>query len=155
MADTVMAGRPGEAPLFLRVLSEEILPFIDRTYRTTHDRGLFGFSAGGYFATYVLFTAPDLFDRYGIASPVYWWDDYAIFRQEQMFARTHATLPKQIVITAGSEESLAIGDIYRMSTALWDGPTEGLRLTTEVVPGSHYTLQGLWRAIDVLYPIVR
>ena len=86
-------GRCCGAAVTNRVFREEIIPLIDRLYRTTNDRGIFGTSYGGLFANYLLFADPDLFQRYAIASPSLWWDDNAIFDQEAAFARTHTALP--------------------------------------------------------------
>ena len=52
----------GGAPNFLRFLRQELFPFTEREYRLVpSDRGLFGYSYGGLFALYALFTAPELF----------------------------------------------------------------------------------------------
>jgi len=49
----------------LNVLRNEIIPFIDKKYKTTTDCGISGQSFGGLFAGYCLFSAPDLFNRLG------------------------------------------------------------------------------------------
>src|SRR5206468_10799165 len=53
----------GEGPTFLRVLTEEVLPDIDRQYRTSDDRTLTGFSLGGLFGAYTMFQSPNTFRR--------------------------------------------------------------------------------------------
>src|SRR5579863_2652063 len=60
----------GGAPAFLDFLEHELIPFIDRTYRTnTSDRGLLGHSFGGTFALYALEQRPALLQRVVAASP--------------------------------------------------------------------------------------
>jgi predicted alpha/beta superfamily hydrolase len=60
----------GGAPVFLDFLEHELIPFIDRSYRTnTSDRGLLGHSLGGSFALYALEQRPALFQRVVSASP--------------------------------------------------------------------------------------
>lgn len=100
----------GGAPLFLRVLKEELIPLIDRQFRTSADRGLHGHSMGGLFATYALFTEPDLFTRYAITSPSLWWDCGSIFEREAEFAKTRRSLPKQVFVDEyhGSADSSAV-----------------------------------------------
>jgi predicted alpha/beta superfamily hydrolase len=45
----------GGAAAFLDFLEHEVIPFVDRTYRTIpSDRGLLGHSYGGLFAIYAL-----------------------------------------------------------------------------------------------------
>ena len=57
---------PGNGPR-LRVLREEILPYIDRTFRSNGRRVLYGHSSGGWTVASLLRRAPDLFAG-GVAS---------------------------------------------------------------------------------------
>jgi enterochelin esterase-like enzyme len=51
--------------LFLQTLREDIVPFVDQTYRTLpNDCCLYGYSWGGFFVLYTLLRAPDVFRRY-------------------------------------------------------------------------------------------
>ncbi len=64
----------GGAPLFLDFLEHELIPFIDRTYRTIpSDRALLAHSYGGLFAIYALENRPALFQRIVAASPSLDW----------------------------------------------------------------------------------
>jgi enterochelin esterase-like enzyme len=58
----------GGGSTFLRVLTEELLPDIDRRYRTSDDRTLTGFSLAGLFGAYALFQAPNKFRRMILAA---------------------------------------------------------------------------------------
>jgi predicted alpha/beta superfamily hydrolase len=59
---TDAVGGEGGAQAFQSFLKEELLPEIDRRYRTRPDRRvLFGQSRGGSFVLYSAFTEPDLF----------------------------------------------------------------------------------------------
>ena len=50
---------------FIEVISQEIFPLVDSTYRTdSTDRAIVGFSDGGVFALHVLVNRPELFNRY-------------------------------------------------------------------------------------------
>ena len=65
----------GGAAVFLDFLEHEVIPFLDRTYRTVpSDRGLLGHSYGGLFAIYCLEQRPALFQRIVAASPAMGWD---------------------------------------------------------------------------------
>ena len=59
---------PGNIPrpeVFLRALTDDIVPFVDRTYRTDpDDRCLHGYSAGGFFVLYALLQQSGTFHRY-------------------------------------------------------------------------------------------
>jgi uncharacterized protein len=62
--DATTANSP-QPDLFLQTLREDIVPFVDHTYRTLpDDRCLYGYSWGGFFVLYALLRAPDVFRRY-------------------------------------------------------------------------------------------
>jgi len=65
------AGKDGSSgpDLFLRFLSDELLPHLEKKYRASDYRVLTGHSLAGYFTLYSLFEAPDLFDAYISSSP--------------------------------------------------------------------------------------
>jgi len=63
------------AAAFLDFLEHELIPFVDRTWRTVPtDRGLLGHSYAGLFAIYALEQRPALFQRIVAASPALEWD---------------------------------------------------------------------------------
>lgn len=67
-----MAGRPGSGggAAFLAYLEGDIIPFVERTYRTIPtDRALLGHSLGGLFALWAMEQRPMLFQRVVAASP--------------------------------------------------------------------------------------
>ncbi|MGZ5440732.1 MAG: alpha/beta hydrolase [Thermoanaerobaculia bacterium] len=68
----------GGGPKFQKFLGEELIPLIERTYRTTDERTLVGHSYGGLFSTWTMLTT-DLFTGYVIVSPSLWYDDSFIF----------------------------------------------------------------------------
>jgi predicted alpha/beta superfamily hydrolase len=72
---TPKEANSGGAAAFLDFLEHELIPFVDRTWRTMPtDRGLLGHSYGGLFAIYALEQRPALFQRIVAASPALEWD---------------------------------------------------------------------------------
>jgi predicted alpha/beta superfamily hydrolase len=72
---TPRKANSGGAEAFLDFLEHELIPFVDRTWRTMPtDRGLLGHSYGGLFAIYALEQRPALFQRIVAASPSLEWD---------------------------------------------------------------------------------
>ena len=62
----------GGAPAFLDFLEHELIPFIDRTYRTnTSDRGLLGHSLGGCSPSTRSSSAPPCFSELSPQAPLY------------------------------------------------------------------------------------
>jgi predicted alpha/beta superfamily hydrolase len=54
---------------FLSFLKQEVFSIINKTFRTTEHKTLFGHSLAGYFTLNVLATEPELFNHYIVASP--------------------------------------------------------------------------------------
>ncbi|NQX82337.1 MAG: tetratricopeptide repeat protein [Flavobacteriaceae bacterium] len=58
---------------YIQFLEKELIPFIDKEYRSSVDRVLFGWERGADFANYALFTKPNLFNAALISNGS--WDD--------------------------------------------------------------------------------
>ena len=124
----------GGAAVFLRVMQEEIMPFIEKNYRVSNDRALAGHSFGGLFAAYVLFTRPQLFDRYLISSPSLDWGGGEIGKEEaRFFASGHGDLPARVFISAGSAEpDQMVPDVNALAGVLRGRGYKGLQLTEKI-----------------------
>lgn len=93
------------APVFLKVLEQEIVPFVDAHFRTnTAERALGGHSLGGLFTTYALFHST-LFQKFWIGSPSLRWDHSVCFRYEAEYAATHHDLNARVIQVVGGQES--------------------------------------------------
>jgi predicted alpha/beta superfamily hydrolase len=95
----------GGADKFLAFMRDELIPYIDATYRTDgKDRGLLGHSYGGLFAIYAMLHEPGLFRRIVAASPSLGWDGGSLIREAPglLAGRTFAT---RIDFSYGSDES--------------------------------------------------
>jgi predicted alpha/beta superfamily hydrolase len=147
--------RSGGGPDFLQVLRVDVLPFIDTAYRTTEDRGLSGHSFGGLFTIYALFTAPDLFQRYGINSPSLWWNGSEMFAVESAFAATHTALPKRLLLTVGANEGASmVPPMATFASLLRSRGYHGLVMDTVVFQDETHTSVGpamIARTLRVLY----
>ena len=71
----------GQADRFLRFLESELIPHVDRSYRTTPQRMLAGWSRGGLFVVYSLIERPELFEARFAHSPALWRDDDRIVKE--------------------------------------------------------------------------
>ena len=64
-------GEPGGAENFLKFFTEELIPFVDTSYRTKDFRILLGPQAGATFSVFTLIEKPDLF-RVNIVTNPFW-----------------------------------------------------------------------------------
>ena len=71
----------GEAAKFLDCIKTEIIPFIDKSYKTNTDRGIAGHSLGGLFTAYCLVNSDGYFTRFGVSSPTLTWDNEKLLNQ--------------------------------------------------------------------------
>lgn len=71
----------GGADRFLAFLGDELLPRIDRDYRTAPMRVLIGHSLGGLFALHALDKRPGLFTGYVVMEPAVWWNNEREWRE--------------------------------------------------------------------------
>jgi predicted alpha/beta superfamily hydrolase len=111
-------GKVGGAERFLSFIAEELLPSIDRTYRTRPTRILIGHSFGGLFASYALLKRPELFKAYISVSPSLWWDNQALADEALNFAANHKDVQAAVYVTMGSEGGSTLGGTQKFVGAL-------------------------------------
>jgi len=134
-----------DAGEFLRFIREELMPYIDGRYPTrVGDNGYFGYSAGGAFGLYTLFTQPGTFKRYILGSPT---TSYAGHRfaipQLQTFIDSGRSLDADVFLSVGELEELSRGlaqfelvtGLYGLAKALRQADIAGLRWRMRVFPG--------------------
>ena len=126
----------GEAADFLNFIRDDLIPFIDTTYRTDPNTHIaHGHSFGGLFMLYTLFNKPDTFNCYIAASPSIWWDDKIILKHEQSYADTHNDLRRTIYLVAGTDELGILTDAAALVAKLKSRNYLGLDLQYEFMEG--------------------
>jgi predicted alpha/beta superfamily hydrolase len=131
--------RTGGAPAFLRVIKNELIPDIERRYRTNGDRTFIGYSLGGLFGVYALFQSPETFQRMILVSPSLWWDGNVSFKYEEAYAASSKSLPLRIFMSVGELESdTMLGPIRRFETMLTERHYQGLDVTTRIFEGEQH-----------------
>lgn len=131
----------GGAAKFLRFMREELMPFINKNYRTSRDVGYAGGSYGGLFGLYTLFHEPETFQRYIIISPSIWYDSLVTLRHEADYAITHSDLPARVFMSVGSLEQKAdttagmINDMRQLADRLQSRRYPNLHLDTMIFDG--------------------
>jgi hypothetical protein len=133
----------GDAENFLNFLKDELIPFIDTNYRTVpEDRTINGYSIGGLFGLYTLFTKPETFNRYIIGSPSLTWDNYSIFNYEENSPDKIGEMKLSIFISVGSEESdeKYFDPTDKLVIQIQERNYSGLRLEAKVFDGSSHLM---------------
>ena len=128
----------GGASEFLRVLKDEVIPWVESSYSAGSARGIAGHSLGGLFATYALFTSPDTFSHYLLGSPSFWWDDGVILDLEEAYFAEHDDLEAEVFVSVGSLEEAMVPDMLSFTETLEARAYRGLRLETQVLDGESH-----------------
>ena len=149
-----MTPGPG-ASTFQRVLAEEIVPWVEQTFRAAPERILFGHSLSASFAVHTLLNRPELFRAYVAASaPVWRYDGFA--------ADVRAGLPRAaragaaIYLTVGEHENEQLRDgMQRFAAALKSAPAGGAPAWTfvDMKDEDHSTTpqRSLYNALEARY----
>lgn len=93
---------------YARFLTEELKPWVDRTYRTLPEASstaVMGSSLGGLISLYLGLQHGDTFGRVGALSPSVMWSQDGLFRHW----REHTRRWTRMYVDAGDEESFDIG----------------------------------------------
>lgn len=137
---TTLHRNSGGVEPFVRFFETELIPFVNRNYRTEpEDRTIVGHSITGFFCAYALFKHPRLFARYLIVSPSLWYADGLLFNVESEFARTNASLNAAVFLSTGKDESgQMVRTTERMIRTLTGRAYAGLRFKSEIPEGEHH-----------------
>lgn len=93
----------GGADNFLEFINTELIPFIDKNYRTEPYRVLIGHSFGGLFAVHTMATKPESFDAYIAISPSLQWASGEPVTEMSTFLEEHPDYNGFLYFTIASE----------------------------------------------------
>jgi predicted alpha/beta superfamily hydrolase len=100
-------AKTGGGDVFLRVIEEEIKPFVSARYKVDPTKQtLYGYSLSGLLALRVLFRNPQAFSAYILASPSIWYNDREILADEEAFSKRAQAgeFHLRILVTSAGEE---------------------------------------------------
>ena len=99
---TERAGSGG-GDKFLDFIEQEVLPLVDKSYRTESYRVYAGHSLGGLAVVYAMATRPHLFGGYIAASPVLHWDNNFVVKKTEEAFKAKKEFRKSLFISLGDE----------------------------------------------------
>lgn len=124
--------KSGGAPTFLSTIQQDIIPLIDKQYKTNNNRGLFGHSLGGLFVGYCLLSKPDLFQKYSMNSPSFWWNNDEMLTLKNALIKQNSKLSANIFISVGAlEGSPMISPVINFADSL-KNHYPGLKITNQI-----------------------
>lgn len=145
----------GGAGKFLRFLSSELIPDVERRYRTDGFRILSGHSAGGQFALYALTAEPSLFRAYFAFSPSLDWDGKLPQRSLEKFLGTTARVHAFLYLARSDDAGQALADYDKVVDTLKANRPDGFRWHSQPFPDETHGSIPLLANIDALRALYR
>jgi hypothetical protein len=102
---TKSAERPtsGGADNFIKFMQKELMPFVEKNYRTQPFNLLLGHSLCGMFSVYTLFTHPDMFNAHIAVSPYLMYNDKFVVKKVESMLNEKSAFKNYLYITIGDE----------------------------------------------------
>ncbi len=142
----------GGADKFLVFFKDELIPYINKTYRTNGTNSLYGHSYGGVFVVYTIFTEPQLFDTYYATDPpLRWNNDFVIKLASEKLQNLP---PDKVLWIAGIESTYKYQGIDRMDSVLKLKAPQSLRWRTATFPNEKHNsvrLKAMYDGIKYSY----
>lgn len=135
--DKEIAPVVGGSAKFRAFISDELMPEINKRYRTNNHNGILGESLSGLFVMETFLLQPDLFDYYIAFDPSLWWNDHLLVKKSKGYLAQFPT-DKKVLWFASSDAS----DIQLYSRELADilkyENIDQLRWTYSDEPNEHH-----------------
>jgi uncharacterized protein len=141
----------GGAEAFLSFIADELIPFIDKTYRTRPYRVLVGHSFGGLFEIYSLVKKPHLFNGYIAVDPSLDWDKQAVATEAESFFSTTNQLEADFYLTVAGDDA---GTEPGIVAALRKKSPAGFRWHYEQMKDEDHMsipLPSIYRGLEVIF----
>jgi predicted alpha/beta superfamily hydrolase len=130
----------GGADDFNRFLEKELMPFIEKKYRTKSYNVIVGHSLAGTFALYSFLTRPELFDAYISLSPCLFWHDRFMLKVSDAFLKKYGKLDKILYIAHEYRDGAPASTMDEFVAALKNRAPEGLKWTSLLKDqGDHFS----------------
>lgn len=100
---TLFDPTSGGGDRFVDFIQKELMPEVEKRYRTASYRVFAGHSYGGLLAIHILITRPNLFEAYIAVSPSLQWDGQRTLHQAQQFFAAQTELNKTLFFSLGNE----------------------------------------------------
>ena len=123
-------------PDSLACLTEEIIPYVDLTFRTTGERLLYGRSDSGLFTLYALLETPDAFSGFIAASPTVGHCPSFLATRATRLLDERRSLAKTLFVIYGDDDiPLTLQFVPDFAQVIREQGGPVLRFQVKVVPG--------------------
>ena len=124
-------GEGGGAAKFLAFIEQELMPLINKSYRSHNFNVIAGASAAGVFALYTMQANPELFQAHIAYSPAVWWNYGAPVKAAKSFINKSKDLNNYVYINIGEEAGLMRERYNELQQALQSNSLPSLRFFSD------------------------
>ena len=124
-------GEGGGAAKFLAFIEQELMPLINKSYRSHNFNVIAGASAAGVFALYTMQANPELFQAHIAYSPAVWWNYGAPVKAAKSFINKSKDLNNYVYINIGEEAGLMRERYNELQQALQSNSLVNLRFFSD------------------------
>ncbi len=131
-------------------VNTELIPQIEKTYRTSPERILAGYSLGGLYSLYELIQKDSPFQAYLAMSASLWFDDYSFQKKFEGFL-TEKNSSQRLFLSLANEQGMGVTELV---AALKKADNPALRWNYRQFPDeTHYStaLPALYAGLSYLY----
>ena len=130
----------GGAENFLKFIKAELIPFVEKNYRTAPERLFWSHSIGGLFGLFALLKEPDVFSAVLVSSPYFVYDggERHIIKSTKNFLEKRKGQENFLYICAGNESRL-LSEIEAFLKILEEAKPQGLAWKYEKMPEENHT----------------
>jgi predicted alpha/beta superfamily hydrolase len=132
-ADSAIAPRVGGSAAFRQFIGSELIPEINRRYRTTSERGIIGESLAGLFIVETFLTDPGMFTHYIALDPSVWWNGGAVVDSAASQISRINPGPRSLYLASSLELGTSVRSA-KLAEMLRSAHIAGLRIVYEPRP---------------------
>nr|WP_306173855.1 alpha/beta hydrolase-fold protein [Pseudoalteromonas shioyasakiensis] len=133
-------GEGGGAAKFLAFVEQELMPLVNKQYRTHDYRVIAGASAAGVFALYAMQADPELFQAHIAYSPAVWWNYGAPAKSLKTFVTKAKTINSYVYMNIGEEAGIMRERYDDMQQTMQNSKVQNLRFKSDAFAGVSHNL---------------
>ncbi|WP_281546763.1 alpha/beta hydrolase-fold protein [Pseudoalteromonas sp. PAR1] len=133
-------GEGGGAAKFLAFVEQELMPLVNKQYRTHDYRVIAGASAAGVFALYAMQADPELFQAHIAYSPAVWWNYGAPAKSLNTFVTKAKSINSYVYMNIGEEAGIMRERYDDMQQTMQNSKVQNLRFKSDAFAGVSHNL---------------
>nr|WP_156503611.1 alpha/beta hydrolase-fold protein [Pseudoalteromonas gelatinilytica] len=133
-------GEGGGAAKFLAFVEQELMPLVNKQYRTHDYRVIAGASAAGVLALYAMQAEPELFQAHIAYSPAVWWNYGAPAKSLNTFVTKAKSINSYVYMNIGEEAGIMRERYDDMQQTLQNSKVQNLRFKSDAFAGVSHNL---------------